>query len=169
MVEYIHWAVRGITLFWSMLFTGYTPTPAPEPPQQAAAECTSTTDCTIVRDTCGRPYGRPLTNPVAPAAPSLCPPANYAVSEPLCDTGQCEAAVASTPRLRSCAQDTDCVAMEWVCEGWWAVASAQRSAAQQHVNRVARTRSCGAQTPPSVAPPVACLEHICVVRGDTSP
>jgi hypothetical protein len=161
MIEEIHWTVRVVTLAWSVLFTGHTPTPARP---QAHAECASATDCTIVRDACGRPYGRPLTNPMAPPAPQLCPPVNYAVTEPICDAGRCDAASASTPRLRGCSLDADCVTMEWVCGGWWAVASAQRSAAQQHVNQVARARSCRAQTP-SVAPPPACLGGICVVRA----
>lgn len=163
MVDYVHWATRIITLFWSALVTGHTPTPAP-----VQTECVTAVECTIVRDTCGRPFGRPLTNPVAPPAPQLCPPANYAVTEPMCGSGRCEAIVVSTPNLRSCSQDTDCMAMNWVCGGWWAIARAQQSAAQQHVNQVARTRSCQAQTA-SVAPPVACLESTCVVRAPSIP
>lgn len=169
MVEEVHWAVRVIALFWSALVTGHTPPPsaqatAPPPP----AECTGPTECTVVRDSCGRPYGRPLTNPVAPPGPQHCPPANYAVTEPACGLGGCEAVVASTPALRSCSQDSECVAMEWVCQGWWAVARSEQRGAQQHVNQAARTRSCRARSP-SPEPPVACLEHICVVRAQGTP
>ena len=69
---------------------------------------------------------------------------------------------------QSCSQGVDCVAMEWVCGGWWAVSRAQQNATQQHVNQVARTRSCQAM-PPSSPPPVACVHNTCVVEGSPAP
>lgn len=167
MVEHVHWTVRVIAVFWSALFTGHTPTPLSDS-ARAPAECSNTLECTIVRDTCGHPYGRPLANPVAPAAPSQCPPATYAITEPMCNSGRCEAITASTPALRSCTQDAECVAMRWVCGDWWSVARSQQSAAQRHVSHVARTRSCAA-TQAAAAPPVACLENVCVVRAAPAP
>lgn len=170
MVEVIHWAVRVIAFFWSALFTGHTPT-APvfqTPPPVVQAECASATECTLVRDGCGQRVGRPLSDAVAPPAPQSCPPASQMPMEPLCDSGRCQASVASSPELRACSQDSDCMAMEWVCGGWWAVNRSEQEAARRRVTEVARTRACAAQgaAPP---PPAACLEEICVVRERSAP
>ena len=170
MIEVTHWATRVIAFFWSALVTGHTPAGHPPyaAPPIAQAECYHATECTLVRDRCGQLLGRPLRDAATPPAPQECPPASQTPFEPLCHAGRCEVRLASSPELRGCSQDSDCVAMEWVCGDWWAVNRSQQDAARQRVVEVARTRACAAQgaTPP---PPAACLQNICVVRQRQSP
>ncbi|MFT5353803.1 MAG: hypothetical protein ACI9KE_001003 [Polyangiales bacterium] len=145
---------------------------APEPlPLQEAVQpvvmlgpCNSSEECTIALDGCGAPHARLLgIESAEPATPDLCPPADYAVTEPRCIMNRCVVADASSPEIRFCDRDVECVAIHGICGDWWSVA----------VNKAAEGRAAAALAGANVncvvvnrppTPPVACLNHLCVTR-----
>lgn len=152
------------------------PTPEPEPvaaePMEAAeveevpavgGECTAATQCTVVSDSCGRPYGTPLANPIVPVAPALCPPASYAVTEPACEDGVCTAITARWSDIRQCESAGDCRVIEFNCAGFTAVRRDEAREGQRRADEATGTRSCvAARTGP--APTVGCVDRVCVPR-----
>lgn len=165
-VQRLNWALRAFAFFFTAIFSGHTPPPAS--PGPAPFQCSNATDCTLARDRCGGPYAHANGQPMAVATPVHCPPATYVPSEPACNAGRCEAVAATSPSLRSCSTDAECMPLSWVCGGWWAVARSQEQAATAEVVAAARRHSCQPSTSPP-PPPVACLEGICVTRAYSPP
>ncbi len=137
--------------------------PADSAVATTGAQCAAARDCVVVRDECGKPYGAPAANPVAPPAPEHCPPAAYAVTEPACEHGLCIAAPVSFGEYRQCESADQCVPVMVPCGGWLAVHRDQRAQAAQALGRAASLRVC-VKTVVGQPPPVTCHQRVCITR-----
>lgn len=142
--------------------------PIPSEPErvdagESGSDCGSPAECVVVRDRCGRPHGTPRRAPVAPEPVGLCPPAAYAVTEPACVHGSCQASPVVHGELRQCETTNECVAVALPCGGYLAAHEDHEAELAEAVARAAAQRSCLASTP-TPPPPVECHQRICIPR-----